>query len=110
MVIKGKTRAEIAKNLGISKQAFLQRIKRNCTGRLYIDDTRLFCYETDDEPVGKGRKPACSNYDASYTGNYISRKEYAEKYKISIAMVSYLVKNNKLKTDAFGKLVADEKI
>ena len=108
MIIKGKNKSEISRQLGISKQAFNQRIIY-CPESFFIDDDGNKCYDTEIKRERKkaGRTPIHINYDPNYSGNFITRKEYAEKYNINVNYIALKIAKKKLFTTEDGKLVSD---
>ena len=110
MIVKGKNKSEIARKLGISKQAFSQRINR-CPESLYMNDSGEICYdsEIDSNRVHKksGRKPMSANYDPSFTGPFITRKEYSQKYHVHCNYIGVKIANKQLYTTQDGEFVSD---
>lgn len=103
MIIKGKTRADIARQIGISKQAFCEKISKGVI-KLYMDSDFNLCYDTD---IPYARKNSVINYNPNYTGNFISRLEYSNKYNRSLSNITYLINQKRLYTDKYGKFVSD---
>ena len=102
MIIKGKNRADIARQLGISRQAFYAKVKNN-KDALFMDEDCNLCYEVRV-------KKNLINYDPFFKGNFISRNQYTKKYNVSLSLISYMIKNKKLFTTIDGRKVADMKI
>ena len=102
MIIKGKNRADIARQLGISRQAFYAKVK-NHKDALFMDEDCNLCYEVRV-------KKNLINYDPFFKGNFISRNQYTKKYNVSLSLISYMIKNKKLFTTIDGRKVADMKI
>lgn len=102
MIIKGKNRADIARQLGFSRQAFYAKVK-NHKDALFMDEDCNLCYEVR-------AKKNLINYDPFFKGNFISRNQYTKKYNVSLSLISYMIKNKKLFTTVDGSKVADMKI
>lgn len=108
MIIKGKNKSEIARQIGISKQAMQRRIQK-FPESLSIDEDGMLCYDTELRMPHKklGRHPSRINYNPDYKGEYITRNEYVKKYNITYAYVIRLINKKKLFTSEDGKFVAD---
>lgn len=108
MIYKGKTHTEIAKQLGVSKQRFSILIKKY-PDNFWVENDEYYVYDSNTP-----KRLPCRNSNPAEIGTDIStfilRKDYAKKYGISIAYVSLLIKNKKLKTDKIGIYVEDKNV
>lgn len=110
MIIKGKNKADIAKRLGISRQAFSQMCKRYNNNGLFIDDDGVLSFDTSKNIPNRsnaGAKPRLINYEQSFAGDFITRKEYSEKYNIRLQNIGKYINNKRIFTTKDGKLVSD---
>ena len=103
MIIKGKTKADIARQIGISRQCFCEKVAKG-NAKIWLDDDFMICY--DYQPKNRN----IVNYDPTYTGEFITRPQYRDKYNVPLSCVAYMVRSKKLCTSEDGKLVADVKI
>lgn len=110
MIIKGKNKSDIAKQLGISRQAFFQMCKRNNNDGLFVDDNGVLSFDSSKNIPRRsnaGMKPKLINYDKEFGGNFITRKEYSIKYNICVQNISKYILNKRLFTTKDGKLISD---
>lgn len=104
MIIKGKNLADIARQLGVSRQMIANKRKRY-PQNFWIEDDCVYCFNEDGIPIG--RPISSINYDPKSTADFITRKEYCQKYNITPRVLYRLIKIGALATSQDGYLVSD---
>lgn len=104
MIIKGKNLSDIARQLGISRQMIASKRKRY-PNNFWIENDSIYCFNNSDIPIG--RPISTINYNPKSTEEYITRREYCEKYHITSRVLYRLITIKFLTTSQDGYLISD---